>query len=318
MQSPQAVGKSFTKPQRLFPCPHERLECCRISDMSSSSVSSAVREISIAHSPDSDDAFMFYALATNKVRVPGLRFTHTLCDIETLNQKAREGNGAYDVTAVSFHAYPYIQDNYALLPSGGSVGEGYGPMIVATRAFSQSEVNRNRIAIPGTLTTAYLALRLFAPGIETEVVPFDRIIPQVVEGKYEAGLIIHEGQLTYSKAGLQRIVDLGKWWLKITGLPLPLGGNAIRRSLGSELTVKVSQALRDSIQYALDHRDEALAYAMQFARDVDPQLADKFVGMYVNERTLDYGPDGREAVRRLLDMGHKAGIIPREARVEFV
>jgi 1,4-dihydroxy-6-naphthoate synthase len=278
----------------------------------------SVREISIAHSPDSDDAFMFYALATNKVRVPGLRFTHTLCDIETLNQKARDGNGVYDVTAISFHAYPYIQDSYALLPSGGSVGDGYGPMIVATQGFSQSEIKRKRIAVPGTLTTAYLALKLFAPGIETEVVPFDQIIPQVLEGKYEAGLIIHEGQLTYSKAGLQRIVDLGKWWLKMTGLPLPLGGNAIRRSLGPELTASVSKALRDSIQYALDHRDEALAYAMQFARDVDTQLADKFVGMYVNERTLDYGPDGREAVRRLLDMGHKAGIIPREARVDFV
>jgi 1,4-dihydroxy-6-naphthoate synthase len=277
-----------------------------------------VREISIAHSPDSDDAFMFYALATNKVRVPGLRFTHTLCDIETLNQKARDGQGVYDVTAISFHAYPYIQDNYALLPSGGSVGDGYGPMIVAAQGFSQSEIKRKRIAIPGTLTTAYLALKLFAPGIETEVVPFDQIIPQIVEGKFEAGLIIHEGQLTYSKAGLQRIVDLGKWWLKVTGLPLPLGGNAIRRSLGLELTASVSKALRDSIQHALDHREEALAYAMQFARDVDPQLADKFVGMYVNERTLDYGPDGREAVRRLLDMGHKAGIIPREARVDFV
>jgi len=278
----------------------------------------SVREISIAHSPDSDDAFMFYALATNKVRVPGLRFTHTLCDIETLNQKARDDNGVYDVTAISFHAYPYVQDNYALLPSGGSVGDGYGPMIVAAQGFSQSEIKRKRIAIPGTLTTAYLALKLFAPGIETEVVPFDQIIPQVLEGRYEAGLIIHEGQLTYSKAGLQRIVDLGKWWLKMTGLPLPLGGNAIRRSLGPELTASISRALRNSIQYAFDHRDEALAYAMQFARDVDPQLAEKFVGMYVNERTLDYGSDGREAVRRLLDMGHKAGIIPREARVDFV
>jgi 1,4-dihydroxy-6-naphthoate synthase len=280
--------------------------------------SASTRDISIAHSPDSDDAFMFYALATNKVRVPGLRFTHTLCDIETLNQKARKGEGVYDVTAISFHAYPYIQDNYALMACGGSVGDGYGPMIVAMQGFSASEVKHKKIAIPGTLTTAYLALRLFAPGIETEIVPFDQIIPQVVEGKYEAGLIIHEGQLTYSKAGLQRIVDLGKWWLKITGLPLPLGGNAIRRSLGPELTAEVSGALRDSIQYALEHRDEALSYAMQFARDVDPQLADKFVGMYVNERTLDYGPDGREAVRRLLDMGYKAGIIPREARVEFV
>lgn len=276
----------------------------------------STREITIAHSPDSDDAFMFYGLATNKVRVPGLRFTHTLCDIETLNRKA--GEGVYDVTAISFHAFPYIQDHYALLPSGGSVGDGYGPMIVATRAFSQSEVKKKKIAVPGKLTTAYLALRLFAPGIEVEVVPFDQIIPEVLEGKHEAGLIIHEGQLTYSKAGLHRIVDLGKWWLKMTGLPLPLGGNAIRRSLGPDLMLSVSQALRDSIQYALDHREEALAYAMQFARDLDPQLADKFVGMYVNERTLDYGPDGREAVRRLLDMGYKAGIIPQPAKVEFV
>ncbi len=276
------------------------------------------REITVAHSPDSDDAFMFYGLATNKVRVPGLRFTHTLCDIETLNRKATEGNGLYDVTAISFHAYPYIQENYALLSSGGSMGDGYGPMIVANRAYSQSEIKRKRIAVPGILTTAYLVLRLFAPGIETDVVPFDQIIPQVLEGKYDAGLIIHEGQLTYDKSGLHRIVDLGKWWLRVTGLPLPLGGNAIRRSLGPELISSVATALRESIQYALDHRDEALAYAMQFARDLDPQLADKFVGMYVNERTLDYGPDGREAVRRLLDMGHTAGIIPHAARADFV
>ncbi len=278
--------------------------------------SAQTREITVAHSPDSDDAFMFYSLATNKVRVPGLRFSHTLCDIETLNRKAREG--VYDVTAISFHAYPYIQESYALLPSGGSVGEGYGPMIVANHAYSPSEVKRRRIAVPGTLTTAYLVLKLFAPGIETEVVPFDQIIPQVLEGKHDAGLIIHEGQLTYSKSGLHRIVDLGKWWMRVTGLPLPLGGNAIRRSLGPELMASVAGALRESIQYGLDHREEALAYAMQFARDLDSQLADKFVGMYVNERTLDYGPDGREAVRRLLDMGHKAGIIPDPARVEFV
>jgi len=274
------------------------------------------REISVAHSPDSDDAFMFYGLATNKVRVPGLRFMHALCDIETLNRKAQEG--VYDVTAISFHAYPYIQDHYALLPSGGSVGDGYGPMIVATRAFTQTEIKKKRIAIPGKLTTAFLALKLFSPGIDVEVVPFDQIIPQVLEGKYEAGLIIHEGQLTYAKSGLHRIVDLGKWWQKVTGLPLPLGGNAIRRALGPQLMLSVGAALRDSIQYALDHRDEALAYAMQFARDLDSQLADKFVGMYVNDRTLDYGPDGREAVRRLLDMGHKAGIIPLPAKVEFV
>jgi len=276
----------------------------------------AAREITVAHSPDSDDAFMFYGLATHKVRVPGLRFTHTLCDIETLNRKAQEG--VYDVTAISFHAYPYIQDHYALLPSGGSVGEGYGPMIVAPRAFSAADVKKKRIAVPGKLTTAYLALKLFAPGIEVEVVPFDQIIPQVLEGKQEAGLIIHEGQLSYSKSGLQRVVDLGRWWQEVTGLPLPLGGNAIRRSLGPELMANVAAALRDSIQYALDHREEALSYAMQFARDLDPQLADKFVGMYVNQRTLDYGPDGREAVHRLLDMGHKAGIIPHAANVEFV
>lgn len=259
---------------------------------------------------------MFYGLATNKVRVPGLRFTHKLCDIETLNRDAQRG--VYDVTAISFHAYPYIQRDYALMSCGGSVGDGYGPMLVSTRSFTPAEIKQKVIAIPGKLTTAYLALQLFAPGIEVEVVPFDQIIPQILEGKYEAGLIIHEGQLTYDKSGLHRIVDLGRWWQKVTGLPLPLGGNAIRRSLGHETMASVTQALRDSIQYAIDHRDEALAYAMQFARDLDTQLADKFVGMYVNERTLDYGEDGREAVRRLLDMGHKAGIIPQESRVEWV
>jgi 1,4-dihydroxy-6-naphthoate synthase len=259
---------------------------------------------------------MFYGLATHKVRTPGLRFTHTLCDIETLNQKARDG--VYDVTAISFHAYPYIQENYALMDCGGSVGEGYGPMVVSPRPFSHSEIKSRKIAVPGKLTTAYLALQLFAPGVETEVVPFDQIIPQVVEGKYEAGLIIHEGQLTFDKAGLHRVVDLGRWWQKVTGLPLPLGGNAIRRALGAETMSAVGAALRQSIQYALDHREEALAYAMQFARDLDSPTADKFVGMYVNERTLDYGPDGREAVRRLLDMGHKAGIIGPEAKVDWV
>ena len=283
-----------------------------------SSPSAPTREITVAHSPDSDDAFMFYGLATNKVRTPGLRFTHTLCDIETLNRKARDGEGTYDVTAISFHAYPYIQNHYALLPSGGSVGEGYGPMVVAKRAFPEDLIQRKRIAIPGTLTTAYLVLNLFAPGVETDVVPFDQIIPEVLEGKHEAGLIIHEGQLTYTRSGLYRILDLGAWWRKTTGLPLPLGGNAIRRSLGPELMLKVGAALRESIQYALDHREEALNYAMQFARDLDSRSADKFVGMYVNQRTLDYGADGREAVRRLLEMGHLAGIIPHEANVEFV
>lgn len=280
------------------------------------STAAEIREITIAHSPDSDDAFMFYGLATNKVQVPGLRFSHTLCDIQTLNQKAM-GEGVYDVTAVSFHAYPYIQDHYALMTCGGSVGEGYGPMIVAPKALSVDDIKRKVIAVPGKLTTAYLALQLFAPGIATEVVPFDQIIPSVLEGKYEAGLIIHEGQLTYDRSGLHRIVDLGKWWLQMTGLPLPLGGNAIRRSLGRELMASVSAALRDSIQYALDHREQALAYAMQFARDLDPDMADKFVGMYVNERTLDYGTDGKEAIRRLLDMGYRAGIISMEPKVEF-
>ncbi|HLJ85851.1 MAG TPA: MqnA/MqnD/SBP family protein [Candidatus Angelobacter sp.] len=284
--------------------------------MSSSSVSAPVREISVAHSPDSDDAFMFYGLATNKIRVPGIKFTHTLTDIETLNRKAMEG--FYDVTAISFHAYPYLQDKYALMPCGGSVGDKYGPMVVAPRAIGLEDLKRMKVAVPGTLTTAYLALKLFAPKIETVVVPFDEIIPQVLDGKHEAGLIIHEGQLTYEKSGLHKILDLGKWWHELTGLPLPLGGNAIRRELGPELIATTTKALRDSIQYALDHREEALAYAMQFARDLDTQMADRFVGMYVNERTLDYGEDGKEAVRKLLGMGHRAGIIPHEVTVDFV
>ncbi len=275
-----------------------------------------VREITVAHSPDSDDAFMFYGMATNKVRVPGVKFTHTLCDIETLNRKAMDG--FYDITAISFHAYPYIQDKYALMTSGGSVGEGYGPMIVASRNLPLEEVPRLRIAVPGTMTTAYLALKLFAPDVATEVVPFDEIIPQVLQGKYEAGLIIHEGQLTFHRSGLHRILDMGKWWREKTGLPLPLGGNAIRRDLGPKLMGSCCTALRDSIQYALDNREEALQYAMQFARDLDPQMADKFVGMYVNERTLDYGEDGRQAIITLLEMGHAAGIIPNEPNVEFV
>jgi 1,4-dihydroxy-6-naphthoate synthase len=282
----------------------------------STAVSTTLREVTVAHSPDSDDAFMFYALATNKVRARGVKFTHTLCDIETLNRKALEG--FYDVTAISFHAYPYIQEKYALLASGGSVGEGYGPMIVAPRMHTLEEIKRVRIAVPGKMTTAYLALKLFAPEIETVVVPFDRIIPEVLAGKHEAGLIIHEGQLTYDKSGLHRIVDLGRWWHDTTGLPLPLGGNAIRRDLGPELMTSVARALKQSIQYALDHREQALNYAMQFARDLDASLADKFVGMYVNERTLDYGEEGRAAIRRLLEMGYKAGIIPHRATVEFV
>jgi 1,4-dihydroxy-6-naphthoate synthase len=282
----------------------------------SSSVADKTRTISVAHSPDSDDAFMFYALATNKVQVPGLKFVHTLCDIETLNQKAR--NAVYDLTAISFHAYPYLQDQYVMLSSGGSVGDGYGPMIISQRQLSIADVKQVRIAVPGTLTTAYLALKLFAPEVQVEVVPFDQIIPQVLDGKFEAGLIIHEGQLTYAKSGLHRIVDLGKWWRDQHGLPLPLGGNAIRRDLGMETIRLVASALKESIQYALDHRAHALEYAMQFARDLDTQSADKFVGMYVNERTLDYGADGREAVSLLLEMGYRQGIITQQPRVEFI
>ncbi len=284
--------------------------------MPSTTLPVQTREISVAHSPDSDDAFMFYGLATNKVRVPGLKFTHTLTDIETLNRKAMEG--FYDVSAISFHAYPYVQDKYALMTCGGSVGEKYGPTVVSTRALGLEDLKRTKVAVPGTLTTAYLALKLFAPKIETVVVPFDQIIPQILEGKHEAGLIIHEGQLTYEASGLQKVLDLGRWWFDLTGLPLPLGGNAIRRELGAELMASITRALRDSIQYALDHRDQALAYAMQFARDLDTQMADRFVGMYVNERTLDYGADGREAVDRLLGMGHRAGIIPIQPKVDFV
>ncbi|MFB3916918.1 MAG: menaquinone biosynthesis family protein [Terriglobales bacterium] len=276
------------------------------------------REITIAHSPDSDDAFMFYGLATNKVRVRGLKFTHTLCDIETLNRRAMGNEDLYDVSAISFHAYPYVQERYALLPSGGSVGDGYGPMVVAAKAYSLEELKRVKVAVPGKLTTAYLALKLFAPQIETVVVPFDQILPQVIEGKHQAGLIIHEGQLTYAKSGLFRVLDLGKWWQETQDLPLPLGGNVIRRDLEPELMRDVAAAIRESIEYALDHREEALQYAMQFARDLDPQSADKFVGMYVNERTLDYGEDGREAVRRLLQMGHDAGIIPHPVRLDWV
>jgi len=282
-----------------------------------SDIATATQEITIAHSPDSDDAFMFYGLATNKVRVPGFKFTHTLTDIETLNQRAIH-EAFYDVTAISFHAYPYLQDNYTLMPCGGSVGEGYGPMVVAPRKLSHAEIAKTRIAVPGTLTTAYLTLKLFAPEVETAVVPFDKIIPAVVAGEFDAGLIIHEGQLTYGNNGLIKALDLGQWWREQTGLPLPLGGNAIRRSLGEETMRITTQALRDSIQHALDHRSEALEYAMQFARDLEPALANKFVGMYVNERTLNYGEDGRDAIRRLLAMGHERGIIPHKAHVDFI
>jgi 5,8-dihydroxy-2-naphthoate synthase len=276
-----------------------------------------VTDISIAHSPDSDDAFMFYGLATNKVRVPGYRFSHTLSDIETLNRKAQD-EAFFDVTAISFHAYPYVQKNYTLMGCGGSVGEGYGPMIVSNRPLAPTDLDRFRIAVPGQLTTAFLALKIFNPAIETETVAFDQIIPGILSGKFEAGLIIHEGQLTYSSSGLYRVLDLGAWWRETTGLVLPLGGNAIRRSLGAEQHRIISKALRDSIQHALDHREQALEYAMQFARDLDSTLANRFVSMYVNDRTLDYGVDGRNAIRKLLDVGHERGIIPIKPQVDFV
>ena len=279
--------------------------------------SPALIDISIAHSPDSDDAFMFYGLATNKVRVPGYRFTHTLCDIETLNQRA-QNEAFYDVTAISFHAYPYLQQSYALMGCGGSVGEGYGPMVVSSKRLAPEDLGKIKLAVPGTLTTAYLALNIFNPALETVVVPFDRIIPEILAGNFDAGLIIHEGQLTYSSSGLYKVLDLGVWWRETTGLVLPLGGNAIRRSLGKDSMRIVTKAVKDSIQHALDHREQALEYAMQFARDLDSRLADRFVGMYVNDRTLDYGADGRQAIVKLLELGHERGIIPIAPQVEFV
>ena len=277
----------------------------------------AMLDISIAHSPDSDDAFMFYGLATNKVRVPGYRFNHTLCDIETLNLRARD-EAFYDVTAISFHAYPYLQHKYTLMGCGGSVGEGYGPMVVSSKPLAPEDLGRIKVAVPGTLTTAYLALKIFNPAIQTVTVPFDQIIPEILAGNFDAGLIIHEGQLTYASSGLHKVLDLGVWWRETTGLVLPLGGNAIRRSLGAESMRIVTKAVHDSIQHALDHREQALNYAMQFARDLDSRLANRFVSMYVNDRTLDYGPDGRQAIRKLLDLGHERGIIPIAPQVDFV
>ena len=277
-------------------------------------------DISIAHSPDSDDAFMFYGLATSKIRVPGYRFNHTLCDIETLNRRALD-EAFFDVTAISFHAYPYLQEKYILMGCGGSVGEGYGPMIVSRRPIAlqaPGDLDRVVVAVPGALTTAYLALKIFNPAIETVTVPFDRIVPEILAGNFDAGLIIHEGQLTYADSGLHKVLDLGVWWRETTGLVLPLGGNVIRRSLGVQTMRAVTQAVHDSIQHDLDHREQALNYALQFARELDARLANRFVSMYVNDRTLDYGPDGREAIRKLLELGHQRGIIPMAPRVEFV
>ena len=274
--------------------------------------------ITVAHSPDSDDAFMHYALARHKIETGDIEFQHVLQDIETLNQRAEQG--LYEVTAISIHAYAHLAERYALLPHGASMGERYGPMIVARQAFSLEEIKRQRVAIPGLMTSAYLALKLFAPDIETVVMPFDEILPAVVRGEVMAGLLIHEGQLTYGDEGLHNIIDLGVWWSDETGgLPLPLGGNAIRRDLGQDLTTRVSHLLRESIRYALDHREEALDYALEYARDLDTRrgLADEFVGMYVNKRTLDYGDDGRRAVQLFLDKGFEAGVIPQRVEVQF-
>jgi 1,4-dihydroxy-6-naphthoate synthase len=288
-----------------------------VATQTAQAASNGIIDISIAHSPDSDDAFMFYGLATNKIRVPGYKFTHILCDIETLNRSARE-EAFFDVSAISFHAYPYVQENYTLMGCGGSVGEGYGPMIVSSRKLTIADLDNMKIAVPGEMTTAFLALKIFNPNIKTETVPFDKIIPAILAGTYDAGLIIHEGQLTYSTSGLNKVIDLGVWWQETTGLVLPLGGNAIRRSLGADKHKIISKALRDSIQHALDHREQALEYAMQFARELDARTASRFVSMYVNERTLDYGADGREAIRKLLDLGHERGVIPIAPKVDFV
>lgn len=275
------------------------------------------RVINVGHSPDPDDAFMFYALAHDKIDTGGLVFKHQLQDIETLNRRALEGE--LEVSAVSLHAYAFLQDKYVLLPSGCSMGDKYGPMIVARRPLTLDELQSIEIAVPGTLTTAFLALRLLLPReFRYQVVPFDEIIPAVASGRFDAGLIIHEGQLTFQNQGLHLIVDLGVWWQEKTGLPLPLGGNVVRRDLGPETIAQISRLLRESIQYSLDHRSEALDYALKYARDMDKSLADRFVGMYVNDWTLDYGPRGRQAVARLLDEGHARGILPRRVDAEFV
>jgi 1,4-dihydroxy-6-naphthoate synthase len=275
------------------------------------------REIKVAHSPDSDDAFMFYGLATDKIDTGELHFTHVLKDIQSLNQIAMTTR-EYDVTAVSFHAYAHIADHYALLPHGASIGDGYGPIVVAREPFPAGELKNKRIAIPGTLTSAFLALKLHTPEFEYGVEPFDEIIDVVAAGKYDAGLLIHEGQLTYHEQGLDKIVDLGEWWLKETGLPLPMGGNAIKRDLGPELQRQVSHWLHHSIQFSMDHREDALHYAMQFARDMPVETADRFVAMWVNKSTLGYTDRDRQGVQLLLDEGFRKGVIPTQVKVEFV
>jgi 1,4-dihydroxy-6-naphthoate synthase len=273
-------------------------------------------KITLGHSPDPDDAFMFYALATGKLDTGDLEFEHVLQDIQTLNERATRGE--LHVSAVSIHAYCYVLDKYALLPSGCSMGDKYGPMVVARKPITREQLAGAAIAVPGEMTTAFLALRLYLGRFRHLVVPFDQIFRIVREGKADAGLIIHEGQLTYQREGLKLLVDLGKWWFDTTGLPLPLGGNVVRKDLGPPLMKRISALVQASIRYSLDHRADALAYAMNFARDMDTALADRFVGMYVNDWTLDYGERGREAIRTLLRRGHEAGVIPNPVELEFV
>ena len=274
------------------------------------------KDIHVAHSPDSDDAFMFYALASRKFDTGDLNYVHTLSDIETLNRQAMKGE--YEVSAVSFHAYAYMSDKYALLSCGASMGKNYGPIVVARDPVRPEGLINMTVAIPGTLTTAFLALRLFEPDIRYAVVPFDRILDEVREGNYDAGLLIHEGQLTYREMGLHKVMDLGVWWLEQTGLPLPLGGNVIKRDLGKPMMDRVAHDIRKSIQYGLDHRDEAMAYAIQFSRGLDKERVDRFIGMYVNELTLDYGSEGRQAVERLLSEAYNKKVIPERVALEFV
>jgi len=275
----------------------------------------ASSRITVAHSPDSDDAFMFYGLASGAVDTGGIEVDQVLSDIETLNRAAFEGK--YEVTAVSFHAYAHLVDKYQLLPHGASMGDRYGPIVVA-RKDGPSAVKGRKIAIPGTLTTAYLTLRLYEPSFDHVVVPFDQIQQFVLDGQAEAGLLIHEGQLTYADEGLKKIVDLGEWWADRTGgLPLPLGGNIIRRDLGPEMISKVSKLLHDSIAYALSHRKEAVDYAQQFGRGLDKERTDRFVGMYVNDLTLGYGDRGRKGVERLMSEAFENGLIPKRVPVEF-
>ena len=274
------------------------------------------QEIVSAHSPDSDDAFMFYGLATKKIRSTKVNFRHVLEDIESLNRNAMKGK--YELTAISYHAYPYVADKYVLMASGSSIGDGYGPMLVSTRPMDLEDLKGKKIAIPGTMTSAYLALKLIQPDFIPVVVPFDKILDAVREKSAEAGLIIHEAQLTYDRSGFHRIVDLGRWWKTKYDLPLPLGGNALLRSLAPDIQKECCRMMRESIQYALDNHDEALSYAMQFARDMDNRMAEKFVGMYVNHYTVDCGDVVPVAAQKLLDMGYEAGLVPSRVKVEFV